>query len=62
MPGQLPKFVNHPDGERLQRLVNATSAAQAIRHVMNNRYTAKVAGQMELVDLVASGVEVESVE
>lgn len=40
-------------------LVRATSQAQAIRHVASARYTATVASQDDLVQLVASGHTVD---
>lgn len=40
-------------------LVRATSQAQAIRHVASTRYSAAVASQDELVQLVAGGHTVD---
>ncbi len=41
------------------RLVEATSQAQAIRHVTGGIYTAEVAKTKDLADLMASGAKVE---
>lgn len=41
------------------RLVDAANQAQAIGHVVRNTYTAEVAEQRELVELVGKGVKVE---
>lgn len=42
-----------------RRLVEATSAAQAIRHCVRNVYAAHVAGTKELASLMSQGVTVE---
>lgn len=41
------------------KLVRAASQAQAIRHVVANTYTAKVASQDDLITMLESGVKVE---
>lgn len=40
-------------------LVDAATAAQAIGHVVRNKYTAKVAEQLELVEHVGKGIRVQ---
>lgn len=47
---------SHSDGERL---VEASTKAQAISFVAKHTITAEVAGQSELVRLVQSGILVE---
>lgn len=42
-----------------QRLVRATHQSQAIRHVVEPRFTAEVAEQDVLVDLAGKGTKVE---
>jgi hypothetical protein len=42
------------------RLVRATNRAQALAHVARTTFACGVASQDELVDLLASGVEVET--
>lgn len=44
-----------------KRLVEAASAAQAIRHCVKNKYTAKPATPKELAALMQSGLSVEVV-
>jgi hypothetical protein len=41
------------------RLVRAATQAQAVSHVVRNRYTADVATPESLVDLTKRGIEVE---
>ena len=41
------------------RLVEATSQHQAIRHVVKDLFTAKVASAKETVDLIGKGYKVE---
>lgn len=41
------------------RLVRAATQAQAIRHVVRSIYTAVVASQDQIVDLMTTGVKVE---
>lgn len=41
------------------RLVRASTQAQAVRHVVRNTFTAEVATQEQLVDLMTVGVRVE---
>ena len=43
----------------VQRLVRASSPAQAVRHVAGKMISADVATQEEIVDLVTKGVKVE---
>jgi hypothetical protein len=45
--------------EANHRLVRAVNASQAMRHVAEHTLTVGVAGQDQLVDLVAAGVKVE---
>lgn len=47
------------DGQKA-RLVRAANRAQALAHVARTSFACDVASQDELVDLVASGVEVET--
>ena len=42
-----------------KRLVEASSAAQAIRHCVKDRYTAKVANTKELAQAMKEGLQVE---
>lgn len=42
-----------------RHLVEAATQAQAIGHVVRGKYTAEVAEQGELVELVSKGVKVE---
>ncbi len=49
--------VSHPD--RMDRLVRAISAAEAIRHASSG-YEAKVATQNDIIELMASGTPVET--
>lgn len=42
------------------RLMRATNRAQALAHVARTTFACGVASQDELVDLIASGVEVET--
>jgi hypothetical protein len=44
----------------LRHLVRAGSQAQAIRHIATPRFTAEVAEQDELVELVGAGVKVQT--
>ena len=44
---------------KTQRLVEATSAAQAIRHCVAQEYAAKVAGAKDVANLAATGTTVE---
>lgn len=41
------------------KLVRASSQAQAIRHVVTNTYTAKVATQDDLISMLESGMKVD---
>jgi hypothetical protein len=43
-----------------KRLIRAGSQAQAIRHAAQSRFAIEVAGQDDLVQLLASGQAVES--
>lgn len=47
------------DAEGHACLVNATSPAQAIRHVSRSQYSAHVATQNECVQYARAGVDVE---
>lgn len=47
------------DESREYHLVNATTKAQAVHHVMQGRTRARVAKQTELVKLLGEGVPVE---
>lgn len=51
-------FVTADDGE--QRLVRAATPAAAIRHAARGRYRANVAAQETLVELLTTGVKVET--
>lgn len=51
--------IGNADG-RKSRLVRAANAIQAWRHVAGEMITADLATQDELVELVASGVKVET--
>lgn len=42
-----------------RRLIDATSAAQAIRHCVRSKYAAKPAVPKELAHLMSSGVTIE---
>lgn len=42
-----------------RRLIDAGSAAQAIRHCVKNKYQAKPAGPKEIATLLGSGMSVE---
>lgn len=46
------------DGDN-ERLIEATSAASAIRHAALDRYTANIAKPKTIADLMANGVRVE---
>ena len=48
------------DDERAYALVRATNPAQAIRHVVRDRFTADVASQDDLVELVGHGLKVQT--
>lgn len=50
--------ISEAEGEKA-RLVKASSQAQAIHHVVANRYTAEVATQEGLVGALGSGLKVE---
>jgi hypothetical protein len=50
--------INSPAG-KLCALVRAGTQAQAIRHVVRNRFSADVATQDDLVGLLSAGVKVE---
>lgn len=47
------------EGEEAGALVRASSQAQAIGHVVRNRYVAEVASQTQLVDLLMAGIKVQ---
>lgn len=47
------------NGSGAARLVKATNAAQALRHVTRDEYRAKVASQDDLVACLADGLEIE---
>lgn len=42
-----------------KRLIRATNQPQAVRHASRNKFSVEVAGQDDLVSLVASGCPVE---
>lgn len=42
-----------------EHLVKASTASQAIRHVVSNTYDAKVPSQDKLVDLISKGVKIQ---
>ena len=48
------------EGEEAGVLVRASSQAQAIGHVVRNRYSATVATQDQCIDLRDAGVKVET--
>lgn len=43
-----------------KRLVDAASAAQAIRHCVKNKYSAKAASPKEIAQFMKSGLQVET--
>lgn len=45
--------------DKANRLVEATSAAQAIRHCVRGEYSARIAGTKEIVAMHRLGVQVE---
>lgn len=47
-----------PQGE-VRRLVEATSAAQAIRHVVKDSHSAKVASTKDVASAMNDGVKIE---
>ncbi len=51
----------HPDSGITEpaKLVQANTQAQAIGHVVRNRYKAEVASQQQIIDLLAAGVKAE---
>jgi hypothetical protein len=52
--------VTGPQGpEMKQRLVDASTQSVAVRHASQRHFSAKVATQKELVELLAAGVKVE---
>ncbi len=53
--------VNAPNGHTSERLVKATTPAQAVRHVAKPMISAEVAGIEEALELRGSGVAVEEV-
>jgi len=52
--------IYYVSGADKPRLVRASSQAQAINHVVRNQYTASVATQINLVELLGKGVVVET--
>jgi hypothetical protein len=46
-------------GDSTDRLVRAATSAQAIRHVVRNRFVSRLADQEEIVKLMGSGIRVE---
>ncbi len=50
-------IVKGPEGERL---VEAASTSQAIRHVVTPKYTAGVASTKQLAQLMTAGAKVET--
>lgn len=42
-----------------RRLVEASSAAQAIRHCVSNVYTAQAAGPKDVAELMGAGIRIE---
>ena len=51
-------LVESTDAQEAKRLVKATSPSQAVRHVAS-KYSAEVASQDQLVQLLSVGVKVE---
>lgn len=51
-----------PAGDPIQRLVDATSAAQAIRHCAKGIYQASVANTKQVVALMSKGVAIEKID
>ena len=49
----------HTDTAQITKLVEATSAAQAIRHVVGPRYEAHVASTKEVATAMSTGLVVE---
>jgi len=55
------RVIQNSDGtpaDAIYHLVRAQSAAQAIRHVSSPIFTAEVASQNDLVDLLGKGIKV----
>ena len=50
------KVVNKA-GEK--QAIRAQNPAQAIRHAARNEYTAKVASQSDLIDMLSAGIKVQ---
>lgn len=46
-----------PNGDK--RLIDAASSAQAIRHVVKNKYSAHVAGQADFVEAMKGSLVIE---
>lgn len=59
MPAPTRIYVVTNRGDDTQRLVRATTPAQAIRHVVRGTFGVAVAAQDTPVDLLQSGVTVE---
>lgn len=49
------------DGQGNVRLIKASTAAQALRHVASGLFNVQVAGALAVADLVSQGVKVEDV-
>lgn len=52
-------YAVHHAGTGTTRLVRAVNAATAVRHVVRTDYTAEVASQDDLIDLLSAGTRVE---
>ncbi len=48
------------EGGKNSRLVSAGTPAQAIRHVVKEKFTAGVASQSDLIELISGGIKVEN--
>jgi hypothetical protein len=51
--------VEESDGVEKSRMVEATSQAAAVNHVVRNRYAARVASATEVHQLTLKGIELE---
>lgn len=56
---RLYKVICTLDGHTSPRLVEATSASQAIRHCVGKSFTAEAAGPKDIVELMSNNVKVE---
>lgn len=59
MQTRLYIVVDKDDTKSKARLIEASNAAQAVRHVVSARYDASVAKSKEVAELMANGTKVE---